>query len=162
MKEFLKEASIFTELNEEELNFLAKTAHEKFYPKDSFIVRKDEAGTSLFIIRSGEVKIILDDVSGGEIPLTILGKGSFFGEMSLFDGRPRSATVIALKDTTAVEISREDFLQQITRSPEIALKIVAEMAYRFRHTDDTIKAFASKVSSEAYANIEKILSAQLE
>jgi len=70
---------------------VARTAHERFYPKNSHIVRKDEAGTSLFLIRSGEVKVVLEEAAGGEIPLSILDKGSFFGEMSLFDGRPRSA-----------------------------------------------------------------------
>ncbi len=162
MKEFLKEVSIFSKLNDEELNLLIKTTHEKFYPKDSFVVRKDDAGTSLFLIRSGEVKIVLEEATGGEIPLSMLGEGSFFGEISLFDGRPRSATVIAQKDTTIVEISREDFLQQITTSPEIALKILVEMASRFRRTDETIRAFAGKVSREAYINLEKILTAQLE
>ena len=79
MKEFLKEVSIFSELGDEELDLLARVAHEKIYPKNSFIVRKGEAGASLFLIRSGEVKIVLEKPTGGEVSLTTLGKGSFFG-----------------------------------------------------------------------------------
>ena len=148
-------------MNDQELDLLVKVAHEKCYPKDSYIVRKDDAGTSLFLIRSGKVKIVLEKPTGGEVSLSTLGKGSFFGEMSLFDEKPRSATVVAQEDTTIVEIRREAFLQQITKSPEISLKILAEMAGRIRSTDETVKELADKVYREAYTSLEETLNAKL-
>jgi CRP-like cAMP-binding protein len=162
MKSFLRDISIFSELNDEELDLLAETAREKKYEKNSTIVREGEASASLFIIRSGAVNVVLEKETGGEVHLSTLRQGSYFGEMSLFDESTRSATVTAQEDTTVVEISREDFLQQITKSPRIALKILSEMSCRFRRTDETVKVFADRVSREAYINLEKILNTQLE
>ena len=130
MKEFLKEVSIFSELNEQELDLLAKVSHIRNYPRNNFIVRKGEAGTSLFLIQSGEVNIVLEKTTGNDVIISTLGKGSFFGEMSLFDGRPRSATVVAQRDSTIVEIKRDDFLELITKSPEIPLKVLVEMTVK--------------------------------
>jgi CRP-like cAMP-binding protein len=162
MKEFLKEVSLFSELNDEELDLLARAAHEKVYPKNSFIVRKGEAGTSLFLIRSGEVKIVLEKTKGGEVPLTTLGKGSFFGEDSLFNDRPRSATVVAQEDTSIVEIRREDFLKKLTKSSEIASKVIAEMSNKLICTEEALKEIADKVYNGERTNLEENLRTQLE
>ncbi len=162
LKEFLKKASIFSTLNDKELDLLARNAHERVYPKNSYIIRKGEVGTSLFLIRSGEVKVILEKDTGDNVDLSILGRGNFFGEMSLFDVRPRSATVVAEADTTVIEICREDFLQEITKSSEISLKVLAEMASRFRHTDETVKEFDDKVHKKDFRTLEEIIRDQQE
>ncbi len=145
LKEFLKKASIFSNLNDKELDLLAKNAHEKAYPKNSYIIRKGEVGTSIFLMRSGKVNVILEKETGGKVHLSTLERGNFFGEMSMFDVRPRSATVVAEEDTTIIEIRREDFLQEIAKSSEISLKVLAEMTSRFRHTDETVKQIDDKV-----------------
>ncbi len=163
MKKFLKEVSIFSELTGKELDPLAKNARESSYPKNSNIIQKGEIGTSLFLVRSGKVNVFLLDAFGGDVLISTLGRGCFFGEMSLFDGEPRNATVVALEDTTIVEISKEDFIQQLTTSPKIALKLLKEMAKRFRQTNGTVREYAVRLYSETRANIdnyEKLLKIQ--
>ncbi len=172
LKEFLKKASIFSNLNDKELDLLAKNAHEKAYPKNSYIIRKGEVGTSIFLMRSGKVNVILEKETGNKVHLSTLERGNFFGEMSMFDVRPRSATVVAEEDTTIIEIRREDFLQEIAKSSEISLKVLAEMTSRFRHTDETVKQKDDKVHwlydkdihqlKEGYRTLEEIIRNQQE
>jgi signal-transduction protein with cAMP-binding, CBS, and nucleotidyltransferase domain len=64
MKDFLRQITIFSGLNDEELDFLAKAASQREYPKDSYIVREDELGISLFIIRSGAADVVLEKSTG--------------------------------------------------------------------------------------------------
>ena len=130
MKDFLRQISLFSALNDEELKFLARVALQREYPKNSYIVHKDEPGISLFIIRSGTVDVVLEKSTGKSILLSTLGSYEFFGEISLFDGEPRSATVIAREQSTVVEITRDILLTQLSKHPDIAFKILAKMSHR--------------------------------
>ena len=161
MKNFLKEVPIFSELDDQALDFLAKKASEKTYPRDSIIIRRREWGTSLLILRSGEVKVILEKKTGGEVTLSTLKKGDFFGELSLLDGKARSATVIAMEDSTIVEIEKE-VLKEMFKSSGFSFKFLEEIAGRFRNTDDSIRKFADRVCSDAYTSLDEILKSQLE
>ena len=69
---------------------------ERSYPKGSVIVFEDDPGDSLFIVRHGRVKVVLIGEDGREVILGILGVSEHFGELSLIDGQPRSAHVIAM------------------------------------------------------------------
>ncbi len=165
MKTFLKEVSIFSELTGRELDSLAGSARESAFPKNSNIIQRGETGTSLFLVHSGKVNVFLLDATGVDVLISTLGRGSFFGEMSLFDGGPRNATVVAKEDTTIVEINKEDFIQQLTLSPKIALKLLTEIAKRFRQTNDTVREYAVRLYSETHINkdnYEKLLKIQNE
>ena len=150
MKDFLRNISLFSELSDEELDFLIQVASEKEYPKGSHIIHKNDPGLSLYLLREGEVKVILEEPSGKEIHLSTLKRYEFFGEMSLFSGKSRSATVVAKEKSTIVEISREVFMNQISKHPEIYLKIVGVMAERLRRSDQIVKEYANKIFSEVY------------
>ena len=157
MKAFLRQIPIFTELGDEELQLLAQAAVEKHYPKSSTIVCKDDPGTSLFIVRTGIVNVIAESPHGNAVDLATFQSGEFFGEMALFDGQTRSATVVAQEDTTVVEISRESFLKLVFHQPDAALKIMAEISNRFRKTDEIVKEYSDRIYREAYLSIEKVL-----
>jgi CRP-like cAMP-binding protein len=161
MKDFLRQVSIFSELNDEELDLLVESITEKHYDKDSHIVQKGDAGISLFIVRSGEVEAIIEKDSGEYISLSTFKSGDFFGEISLFDGKPRSVTVIARKASTVLEISREVFIKQIFKYPEIALRILSEIVTRFRKTDEILKSFSEKVYEYTYEKLEKSIEKEL-
>jgi CRP/FNR family transcriptional regulator/CRP/FNR family cyclic AMP-dependent transcriptional regulator len=113
MNEVLKRLPIFKNLGQNELASLAERAIRKRFPKESIIVQEDDVGDSLMVILTGRVKVVLNSEEGKEIILSILKDGDFFGEMSLLDGEPRSATVIAMEDSTFLVIQRNDFLYQI-------------------------------------------------
>ncbi|MCK5380197.1 MAG: cyclic nucleotide-binding domain-containing protein, partial [Candidatus Latescibacteria bacterium] len=133
-KQLLRRVSLFSGLKEDELDALAEVTARKTFQRHSVILLAEEEGNSLFIIQKGRVKVSILSEDGREIVLTLLGDGEFFGEMSLLDGLPRSATVIALEDTEALMLRREDLLRLIERTPQIAIKLMAELTIRLRKT----------------------------
>lgn len=162
MKDFLSQISIFSGLNDEELDFLAGVALQREYPKNSYIIHEDEPGISLFIVRSGAVDVVLEQSTGPSIPLSTLRSDEFFGEISLFDGKPRSATVIAREHSTIVEITRDILLTQISKHPDIALKILGKMSQRLRRSDEIVKQFSDRIYGEVSQRIEDKLAVQLD
>ena len=162
MRDFLRQVTLFSGLNDEELELLARVASQREYPKDSYIVREDEHGISLYIIRSGTVDVVLEKSTGKSIPLSTLGSYEFFGEISLFDGKPRSATVIAREQSNIVEITRDILLTQVSKNPDIALKILAKMSQRIRNLDEIVKRFGDQIYGEVSQKVEGNLAVQLD
>jgi CRP-like cAMP-binding protein len=136
--EVLKHIPIFQNLKDEELKSLAEKALRKKYPKDSIVFQESDEGDSLMVILSGQVKVVLISRDGKEIILSILKGGDFVGEMSLLDGEPRSATVIAMKESELLIIQRNVFLKQVEENPSIAKAVLEEMSRRIRRADDRI------------------------
>src|SRR2546429_454999 len=89
----LKAVPFFTQLVDAELDAVRALANEKNYPKNAVILTEGEMGDSLYMIQSGKVKVFIGDENGREIILKILSPGAFFGEMSMIDKQPRSASV---------------------------------------------------------------------
>jgi CRP-like cAMP-binding protein len=81
---------------------------------------------------------VLIGEDGREVILSVLGEGSFFGEMALIDDQPRSAHVIAMTDATVLMLRREDFQARLRRSPEIAIGLLRELSRRLRRADEKI------------------------
>jgi CRP-like cAMP-binding protein len=134
----LKRIPIFASMGQEELSGLAEKAIRKKFSRETIIVSEGDDGDSLMIILSGQVKVTLLSEDGKEIILSILREGDFFGEMSLLDGEPRSATVIAMKESTLLIIQRQNFLKQIDENPSLAKAILVEMSMRIRRADRRI------------------------
>jgi CRP/FNR family transcriptional regulator/CRP/FNR family cyclic AMP-dependent transcriptional regulator len=154
MIEVIKRLPIFKSLGEKELSIIAERAIRKRFSKESIIVQEDDRGDSLMVILSGRVKVVLHSEEGKEIILSILKDGDFFGEMSLLDGEPRSATVIAMEDSTLLIIQRNDFLYQIEKNPSIAKAILAEMSRRMRRADERI---GNLILLDVYGRIARFL-----
>lgn len=93
----------------------------------------------LYLVTSGSVKITLPSEMGRETVLAVLSQGDFFGEMSLFDEKPRSATAVALESTQTLTLHREDFLAFIKEHPQVALSLLAILSTRLRHTDGVVE-----------------------
>jgi CRP-like cAMP-binding protein len=138
-KEFLKKVPLFSELSDEDLDRLLSISREKFYPKDSVIFQRDEVGNFFFIICFGRVKVVIETEDGKEAILSILYPTEFFGEMSLLDGEPRSATIIALENTRVLIIQRDEFLKLLYNHPEISLKILKTLSLRLRKANRQIE-----------------------
>jgi CRP/FNR family cyclic AMP-dependent transcriptional regulator len=136
----LKKVSLFADFEEPELDDLLAVMKEKRFLRDATILIQRDPGESCFLIVIGEVKVSLFGEDGKEIILAKLGEGEVFGEMALLSGSPRSATVIALQDTTLLVLEREEFHKLLLRQPKLALKILAVMADRLRKADEKIEA----------------------
>ncbi|MBN1960015.1 MAG: Crp/Fnr family transcriptional regulator [Deltaproteobacteria bacterium] len=136
--ELLSNVSIFKGLSPKTLEILASSLQPLSFSKNSIIVGQDDHGDALYIIASGKVKVVLYGETGRKMILTTFRAGDFFGEMSLLDGQPRSANVIAIEDTNILKLSREDFVRHLEASPATALNILCEMSLRLRRADDII------------------------
>jgi len=141
-KEALRQVPLLSDLNEKELELLSDVSSIRKYSKNDTIIHKEDEGESFFSLLSGRVKIVLDDDEGKEIIVGILHDHEFFGELSLLDGQPRSATVVALEPTETVAIKRKDFLKQLTNNPGMCIKVLAELAGRIRKSNELIGSLA--------------------
>ncbi len=135
----LRQVALFAELPEERLQQLAQMVRRRTYHRGETIFHKGDPGTGLYIITSGQVKVVLPSESGEEAVLAVLEANDFFGELALFDGLPRSATVVAVTNTEVLILHRDDFLGFVTRNPEAAIACFAALSRRLRATDELIE-----------------------
>lgn len=152
--ELLRKVSIFSGLNKQALCRLGSSLKAVEYPKDSLIVGQETQGDSLYIIEKGRVKVVLCGESGREVILTIFRPGDFFGEMSLLDGQPRSANVMALEEACVLVLSREDFVRHMEDNAPTALNILKEMSIRLRRADEIIGNLALL---DVYGRVARVL-----
>jgi CRP/FNR family cyclic AMP-dependent transcriptional regulator len=129
----------FSGVPESALEKLASVAHRRSFPKDAvFINEGDEAG-ALFIIVSGKAQAFLSNDAGKTVTLSTRESGSFFGELSLLDGRPRSASVITLEPTVCLLIPRIAFLQWLGEHPAAASNIICNLTAHIRTMTENIR-----------------------
>ena len=138
----LRGIPLFQDLSDEDLILIEDLAVEKQVPKGTVVMVEGSIGDSLFTITSGRVKIFMGDEDGREIILKILGPGDFFGEMSMIDRQPRSASVAALEPSTFKVLSHEAFEQCVERAPRIATMVMQALAKRLRDADRKISTLA--------------------
>jgi len=138
----LKKVPLFSQLDDAELQKMSRHCALQHYTRDQVILVEEEEGNTLFVIHKGRVKVsrIRDD--GREVILCILGEGDFFGELSLLDGSPRSATVTTLDDSEILVLRRADFLRLVEEHPQISITLLRELAERIRHSDSQIKSLS--------------------
>jgi CRP/FNR family cyclic AMP-dependent transcriptional regulator len=134
----LKKVPLFSDLSEAELARFAEVTREREYPKNSVILFEDDPGDALYIVSAGQVKVVLIGEDGREVILSVLGDGDFFGEMALIDDEPRSAHVIAMRDSQLLVLRRDDFQAQLVAQPKIGLKLLRVIVQRLRRADEKI------------------------
>ncbi|MEE2657557.1 MAG: Crp/Fnr family transcriptional regulator [Candidatus Latescibacterota bacterium] len=139
---FLRQVPLFDCLGDAEIEALWKLTFARTFDHGQLIIMANEPGDSLFIIRSGQVKVSLIHEDGKEFILSLLGEGEVFGELALLDDRPRSASVTAMVKTELVMLKRADFQALLGRVPQIAVSLLEELAARLRRTDDQVEGLA--------------------
>ncbi len=141
--ELLKGVDLFSALGEEQLAQLASLVIRKTFVRDETIILEDDDSVqALFLIASGEVKVYVSGTDGRETILSLLGKGDFFGEMSLIDGEPRSASVKAVSDSDLLILRREHFFRSVEKHPDLAMALLVEMSKRIRKANRQISSLA--------------------
>jgi CRP-like cAMP-binding protein len=127
----LRNVETFRPLSDEQVRDLARHARLERYTAGEALVRQGEAGRSLFVVRTGDVRIEKADGSSTR-ELARLGPGSFFGEMSLLTGEPRSASVIALGEVEAVVVEKDAFATLLHDDGHLARALSEALAERSR------------------------------
>lgn len=130
--ETLREIPLFSTLNPEELQELLKRMEKEEYPPHTVIFWMDEPGDKLYLIEEGEVRISYTNKDGKEITLGIQGEGTFFGELSLLDSGPHTATVRTIKDTTVLTIDQVTFYSYLDKHPQFSRTLLAVLVDRLR------------------------------
>lgn len=145
---------LFAELDDRELAAVAAVAKSRRHSKDEVVFHEDESGDVFCLIREGRVKVTMVSPEGKEIILSMLGPGEFFGEMSLLDDEPRSATVIATENLELLIIWRSDFLQLLHENFSISRKVLVELSRRLRLASDRIESLATM---DVYGRLARFL-----
>ena len=137
---------LFEGLSESDLRALAARLRERSLQAGESLFAKGDIGRSMFVVLHGSVRVFLPAVRSSDTPTLLreLGPGDFFGEMALIEGQPRMASVAANIDTRLGELSHDDFVDQLQRSPSAMSALLRVMSQRLRTTTTLLEGRASR------------------
>ena len=155
--ELLQQIPLFEGLSGPDRAALAERLKVRTFAANASVFARGDAGNSMYIVRSGLTRIFLpgDEAETPPVVIKDARAGEYFGEISLFDDKPRSASVETLLDTELLELTRDVFEEYLASSPRAAMSILSEMAERIRETNALLSQRASK---DAVKEIEANLS----
>jgi CRP/FNR family transcriptional regulator, cyclic AMP receptor protein len=125
-------------LSDESKRDLEKRCRWRRYGAGEQILDKNSMDRDVYFVAEGAVQVVNFSLTGREIALARLPAGGFFGELSAIDGRPRSASVVALEDCLLGSLSPQLFIEQIVGHPELAVKVLGRLAGIIRSCDERI------------------------
>ncbi|UDY23750.1 Crp/Fnr family transcriptional regulator [Nocardioides sp. Kera G14] len=150
----LRQAPLFSALDDEAATALLSSLAETKLRRGEVLFHEGDSGDKLYVVVDGKVKLGRTSSDGRENLLAILGPGQMFGELSLFDPGPRSATVTAVTDSTFASLSHEDLLSWLEGRPKIASSLLGQLAGRLRKANDVV---ADLVFSDVPGRVAKAL-----
>jgi CRP/FNR family cyclic AMP-dependent transcriptional regulator len=146
--ELLDGIPVFDLLDAEQRPALAEVIDYQPLAAGTELFQAGEPGESLFIVRSGQIELYIKDTAGQKIVLTVAGPGDLFGEMSLLDSGPRTATALALEDSGLLILDRDDLLLLFQKNPDTALHLLAGMSAMTRKADELLRTRVSRNVNE--------------
>ncbi len=137
---------LFQGLSDEDREVLGARLTEKTFKAGDIVFAQGDRGASMYVVQSGAVQIYLPSADKETPPVVLkdLRTGEYFGELAIFDDKPRSASVRAMVDTVLLELTREELGEHLGRSKTAAMTILAEMAERLRETNAMLSQRAAK------------------
>lgn len=150
----LEVVALFEGLDSESIKTIETLVAVRNMSKRTVILTQGEESNSLYLVLEGRLKAYLSDAEGKEVTLGYIEQGETFGELSLLDGKPRSASVMALTPARCAVLSRASFLSILKDNPSIALHLLEIMAYRVRTSTASIADFALL---DVYGRVARIL-----
>jgi len=145
--------ALFARLNRDERAALFAAMEERECAPQETIVWLGDTGDSFFLISSGRVVITIPNESGQHIILNTLEEGGFFGEISLVDGGPRTATVRAIEASKLLMLSRAAFHSFVRQRPDVAIEILTVMGQRLRSSTEHLRSL--KNPNEVFAECRR-------
>ncbi len=144
--DLLAQISLFEGLSDEDRQALGARLTEKKFKAGELVFEKGDKGSAMYIVISGSVQIFLPppDKDTPRVVLKDVRTGEYFGELSLFDDKPRSASVEATVDAVLLELTRDELGEHLQKSKGAALAILSEMANRLRETNAMLSQRAAK------------------
>jgi CRP-like cAMP-binding protein len=139
---FVQRLTIFKNLSDDNLEQIIDDFSPVTFSRGDSIFYQTDESTDLYLILQGSVRACLQNEEGQELVLTHFREGDFFGEMSLLDGRPRSATMVTQEETTLAVLKRNKFLNTLKTEPMIAIDMLSALVQRLRKADEMIESLA--------------------
>ncbi|HTP13474.1 MAG TPA: DUF1003 domain-containing protein [Bacteroidota bacterium] len=147
--EFLSKIPIFEHLSASDHDTLAELWHPRELDNGDTLFHVGEKGDAMFVVQKGAIEIKIP-VQGPkkEIAVSVLREGEFFGELSIVDGLPRTASAVAIEHTHLLEMKRDAFIRFLLDRPAVAISMVSEIGKRLRATNELVQSLASKNVNE--------------
>jgi uncharacterized membrane protein len=142
--EILAEVPFFSLLDEQERALLAERVEVVEHAEGQVVFNYGDPGDALYVVTEGEVEVFFKNDTGERIVLETAGPGDFFGEISLLDNGPRTASAIATKATRAIEVDREDLDELIRLKPGAAMELLTATGRRLRKNAELLRHTASR------------------
>jgi CRP-like cAMP-binding protein len=124
---------LFSALDAAECQLIARLIRVQRYPARGTVVWEGDAGGALFFVLTGYLKALSAGADGNEVLLSVMGPGEVFGELSVLDGQPRSASVVALEASELAVVEREPLLALLRQSATLALGLIEVLTQRLRN-----------------------------
>ena len=134
----MKKAPLFAALDDEAATALQQSMTSSRLERGDILFHEGDQGDRLYVIREGKIKLGRTSSDGRENLLAILGPGEMFGELSLFDPGPRTATATAVAETQLIGLGHDNLQAFLTDRPEVAATLLAALARRLRRTNETL------------------------
>jgi len=150
----LRQAPLFSALDEDAAESLGSSMQRIQLRRGEVLFREGDSGDRLYVVTEGKVKLGRTSVDGRENLLAILGPGQMFGELSLFDPGPRSATATAVTDCTLRSLSHDELSLWLDTRPDVARGLLNQLASRLRRANDVV---ADLVFSDVPGRVAKAL-----
>ena len=150
----LRQSPLFSALDDEAATALRSSMTDSKLRRGDVLFHEGDSGDKLYVVLDGKVKLGRTSSDGRENLLAILGPGQMFGELSLFDPGPRSATVTAVTDASFASLSHEDLLRWLEGRPMVSRGLLAQLAGRLRKANDVV---ADLVFSDVPGRVAKAL-----
>lgn len=146
--EYLKGIPLLKHFKELQLKEMASRCDMVKFNKSEVVFYMTTLSTDLYIVVSGKLKAVLVDEQGSELVLAHFKAGDFFGELSLLDGKGRSATIVSAEDSELAVLKREIFLDMLTKDSKMAVALITTLVERLRKADEMIESLAFLEVSE--------------
>ncbi|MFC1905951.1 Crp/Fnr family transcriptional regulator [Chloroflexota bacterium] len=157
----LKNAPIFSGLDDIELANLSKIAIERSFNADEFVFWEDGAPEWFYVVADGRIKVIKHSTSGKDLIVSFFNHGEIFGEVAVFENKAYPASAQVVEKSTLVGFKRHDFLKFLTDHPQIALKIINMLSGRLREAQGRIRDLAGERVQQRLARTLIMLASKL-
>ena len=142
--QFLANTELFGDLTDAQLALISQDIIPRHYEQGEVIFREGDPGEVLYMVQSGQVRIFVNSLDGSETSVILFGRaGDIFGELAVIDGLPRSATAVALDNTTLYTIDRQAFSQHMRQMPQLSFNFMQELTKKVRYNTRQMDSLTS-------------------
>ncbi len=155
----LRAVPLFHDLSDPELRQVMKLLHARQYEPGEVVFREGQTGAGMYIIRRGEVEIVMRRDDGAELALVTLRERQFFGELALLENTARSATCVVRQPTVLLGIFQSDLEGLVERNSRLGAKVIWNLARmtgaRLRELSESVRKAAPRKDADAPATEPK-------